>query len=91
MLSNLGGTLRARFEWAGDGADLDTAIEAGRRAVEITPPGHPGLAVRLSNLGNALASRFEQAGTARTWTPRSRPSGEPSISPRPATPASPGT
>ncbi len=62
MLSNLGNALVARFERAGDGADLDDAIDAGRLAVDLTPPGHPVLARYRSNLGNSLFRRFGQAG-----------------------------
>ena len=61
-LSNLGSALRTRFERAGDGADLDAAIDAGRQAVDLTPPGHPDRAAYLSNLGLALLTRFERAG-----------------------------
>jgi protein involved in temperature-dependent protein secretion len=47
---------------AGDGADLDAAIDAGRQAVAASPADHPGQAGRLSNLGAALGTRFEQTG-----------------------------
>ncbi len=64
LLSNLGGSLRARFERAGDAADLDAAIDAVRRAADLTPPGHRDLAMYLSNLGVSLRTRFERAGDA---------------------------
>ena len=50
-LSNLGGALQARFERAGDRADLDEAIDAGRQAVAASPADHPDRAGCLSNLG----------------------------------------
>jgi hypothetical protein len=61
-LSNLGNSLRLRFERAGDIADLDAAVEAGRQAGDATPPGHPDRAMSLSGLGDSLRSRFEWAG-----------------------------
>ena len=61
-LSNLGTCLRARFERAGDDADLDAAIDAERQAADLTPPGHPNRAAILANLGNSLRIRFERAG-----------------------------
>ena len=79
----------ARFERAGDAADLDAAIDAGRQAVDLTPPGHPDLAVYLSNLGVPCAPGSSGPGTPRTWTPRSTPAGRPPTSPRPATPTCP--
>jgi tetratricopeptide (TPR) repeat protein len=62
MLSNLGATLRVRFERAGELADLDAAVQAGQAAVEATPTGHPNRATMLSNLGSALQIRFERVG-----------------------------
>jgi hypothetical protein len=61
-LSNVGSALRARFERAGDSADLEAAVDASRRGVKLTPPGDPSLAGHRSNLGNALLRRFERAG-----------------------------
>ena len=42
-LSNLGNSLRARFQTARDAADLDAAIDAGRRVVDLKsgPPRTP--------------------------------------------------
>ena len=37
-------------------------VDAGRQAADLTPPGHPRLAIYLSNLGTALHTRFERAG-----------------------------
>ena len=54
----------ARFERVGDAADLDAAVDAGRRAVDLTPPDAPGLAACLADLGNSLRTRFERAGDA---------------------------
>ena len=63
-LTNLGRALGARFERAGDAADLDAAIRAGMQAVAATAPGHPDLPGMLSILGADLLRRFEQAGDA---------------------------
>lgn len=62
-LSDLGATLRARFEHTGDQADLDAAIAAGRAAVQATPADHPNRASPLSALGAALWARFERTGS----------------------------
>ena len=62
ILGGLGGSLAVRFERAGDDADLDAAIGTLRQAVDLTPAGHPNLAVGLSLMGAALQSRFERAG-----------------------------
>ena len=50
-LSNLGAALRNRFVSAGQLADLDEAITAGRDAVATTPPDDPNHPMYLSNLG----------------------------------------
>ena len=34
----------------------------GRRAVTVTPPGHPHRAARLSSLGNALRTSYQRTG-----------------------------
>jgi len=61
-LSNLGSTLRARFEWTGDRADLNAAVDAGRQAVAAAPADDPGRAGYLSDLGGTLQVRFERTG-----------------------------
>ena len=67
MLSNLGACLLLRFGRAEEAetlneatADLDEAIQVGRRAVDATPPGHSAEAMCLSNLGNTLLTRFKR-------------------------------
>ncbi|MFB6892406.1 hypothetical protein ACFCX4_24190 [Kitasatospora sp. NPDC056327] len=69
--NNLGNTLLSRFGTQfGDResprpgtrvepGDLDAAIAAYRRAIEVSPWGFAGRATFLSNLGNALADRAE--------------------------------
>jgi hypothetical protein len=57
-------SLHFRFERAGDAGDLDAAIHAVRRAADLTPPGHPDLAMYLSNLGISLRTRFGGSGDA---------------------------
>ena len=62
-LSDLGLSLRTRFERIGNDADLDAAIDAGRRAVNLTPPGNPNLAPYLSRLGVPCLSGLSSPGT----------------------------
>jgi hypothetical protein len=38
---------------AGGTADLDAAIDAAQRAIDLTPPGHPKLPAYQSNLTEA--------------------------------------
>jgi CHAT domain-containing protein len=61
-LSELLVALVTRFRLTGNLADLDEAIEVGRRAAEATPDGDPDQAMVLSNLGGVLRMRFGQAG-----------------------------
>jgi len=66
---------------------VSAGIDAVRRAVDLTPPGHPGLARMLSNLGVALLTRFERVGDAAdldaaisSWRRASQvPAGIPSV------------
>lgn len=60
--SNLGTAFQIQFERTDVLADLDTAIEHHRAAVEDILVGHPDRAGFLSNLGNALRLRFERTG-----------------------------
>ena len=53
-----------RFDRTGNVADLDEAIAAIRRAVELTPPGEPDHQAALSNLGAALLRRGDRTGNA---------------------------
>jgi len=61
-LNRLAMAMHIRFERAGEQADLDQAIQAGRDAIACTASDHPGRPARLSNLGRALQARFERAG-----------------------------
>jgi tetratricopeptide (TPR) repeat protein len=53
--------LEHRFARNGNQADLDEAIEVGRRALDMAPLDHPDLVGYLSNLGNALWHRSMQS------------------------------
>ena len=57
-----GAALFTQFGRTDDPADLDAAIDADQRAVDITPPGHPDLPAILSNLGITLRVRFGRSG-----------------------------
>jgi hypothetical protein len=83
--------LRIRFDRTGDVADLEAAVDAGRRAVDATPPGHLNLAGYLLNLAGSLAARFEWAGDIADLDAASTPGSAPWTRPRPATPTSPCT
>ncbi|KZV59436.1 hypothetical protein PENSPDRAFT_595468, partial [Peniophora sp. CONT] len=54
--------LQSRFERLGELDDLEQAIAAQRRAVELTPERHLDKPIWLSNLGRSLQSRFERLG-----------------------------
>ncbi|MDT0342550.1 CHAT domain-containing protein [Streptomyces litchfieldiae] len=45
-------------------ADLDEAVSAAHRSVELTPDEAPELAFRLATLNDALAARYEQSQSA---------------------------
>jgi CHAT domain-containing protein/tetratricopeptide (TPR) repeat protein len=57
VLSNLGYTLRDRYDRTGNTADLDGAIAACREAVDSVPPGSPPRAMFLNQLATALQQR----------------------------------
>ncbi|KZV70887.1 hypothetical protein PENSPDRAFT_427625, partial [Peniophora sp. CONT] len=57
-LSNLAGSLRTRFNRFGKPEDLESAVDAIRRAVELTPDGHPDKFIWINNLGGSLHSLF---------------------------------
>ena len=61
-LSNLGLTLRFRYEQRGDPADLTAAVRDGEQATTAAPADDPRLASYLSNYSSALLMRFEQLG-----------------------------
>jgi CHAT domain-containing protein len=58
-LTNLGNALLDRHAFVGDEADLQRAIEAQERAVELSTPADRQFPHRLNNLGNSLVSAFE--------------------------------
>jgi tetratricopeptide (TPR) repeat protein len=63
VLSNTSHALRLRYEWAGEEADLDAAVELARAAAALDGVGEIGLHVNhLVNLGGALLARFHARG-----------------------------
>ncbi|VDB87807.1 unnamed protein product [Peniophora sp. CBMAI 1063] len=62
LLFDLGYRLRTRYEVGGQADDLDNAISAFKRAVELTPDDNLGKSVRLHELGKSLLSRFDRTG-----------------------------
>jgi tetratricopeptide (TPR) repeat protein len=54
VATNLGNALLSRYELRGWPADIASAVEVSRQAVQGTPKASPFLPGRLSNLGNAL-------------------------------------
>ena len=54
--------LRGRFVRLGELKDLEEAITARRRVVELTPDDDPDASSRLSKLGCLFAERFERQG-----------------------------
>lgn len=69
LFSNLAVVLAACAEAADDPADraaaLDEAVTSGRQAVDILPPGHPDLSIRMTNLAGTLTDRSRMAGHGR--------------------------
>ncbi len=63
--TNLGNALLDRDGFVGDQADLQPAIEAQQRAVELSTPADRQFPHRLNNLGNSLLSAFEATGDRR--------------------------
>ncbi len=62
--TNLGNALLTRFDARGDVADLQAAVDAQLRALELTPPGDWQLASRHNNAGNACRWPPRPPGTA---------------------------
>ncbi|KAF7348828.1 hypothetical protein MVEN_01402800 [Mycena venus] len=62
MLSNLGQSIRARFERLGDLDDLNKSVSMSENAAHLTPDGHPAKPSMLNNLANSLLRRFERLG-----------------------------
>ena len=61
-LSNLSAVLRERYLLLGHDADIDDAVTAVRRAVDLTPLNDTERTGRLTNLGAALLTRFDAHG-----------------------------
>jgi tetratricopeptide (TPR) repeat protein len=62
-LTNLSAALRARYnKVTGDVADLNRAIEFGKRAMEITPQSHPWFPSRVNHFAAAMRDRYQQFG-----------------------------
>ncbi|RXW12491.1 hypothetical protein EST38_g13364 [Candolleomyces aberdarensis] len=61
-LDYLGTCFKRSFERTGALSDSGESISATRRAVELTPAGHPDLPVRLGNFGHSFADRFGRTG-----------------------------
>ncbi|MEE1830903.1 hypothetical protein [Streptomyces sp. SP17KL33] len=59
LLSNASSVLRVRGDIEDDGEDLELAVDTARRAMELTPAGHPSRANRVHNYATALLSRFD--------------------------------
>ncbi|KIM91726.1 hypothetical protein PILCRDRAFT_811016 [Piloderma croceum F 1598] len=62
FLSNLGGSLRIRFESLGELPDIESAILNQQRAVDLIDDGNPHKQIVLSNLGASQLRRFERLG-----------------------------
>ncbi|KAF4500099.1 30S ribosomal S17P [Fusarium agapanthi] len=62
-LNNLGLWLSARYERTDIVQDLDSAVEAAKEAVKLTPEGHQQYAGYLNNLANSHGKRFQRTNT----------------------------
>ncbi|MGI5162965.1 hypothetical protein ACQEU3_01230 [Spirillospora sp. CA-253888] len=60
--ADLSAALAQRHTLRGDPADLERAVELGRRALGELPADHPARATHLSNLGDALRTRHTVLG-----------------------------
>ncbi|KDR79601.1 hypothetical protein GALMADRAFT_63499 [Galerina marginata CBS 339.88] len=61
-LSNLGISLRLRFDRSRVLADLSQAINFGQKAIQLAPQGHEDMPIWLGNLGFSLFRRWERVG-----------------------------
>ncbi len=68
-LSNLGSGLRDRYIHTGESSDLEGAINAYQKAVNLMPEHNPGFPRLLSNLGISLHDRYSETGelSFHTW------------------------
>ncbi|MBO3741842.1 hypothetical protein [Actinoplanes flavus] len=62
-LTNLGIALRMRFGHTGNPADLDAAVDTGRRAVDRMPADNRMRYVAFAMYGAALGTRYEHTGS----------------------------
>ncbi|KAI0033464.1 hypothetical protein K488DRAFT_47668 [Vararia minispora EC-137] len=62
-LSNMGAAFQIRFDRTRDLGDIQEAIEAMHRSIELTGDKHPDKPLRLNNLGNSLRARLQANGT----------------------------
>ncbi|VDC07772.1 unnamed protein product [Peniophora sp. CBMAI 1063] len=63
LLGRLGRCLGVYYGVRGNLDDLQRAIAAEQRALQLVPDGHPHRALRLHNLSASLRKRFESLGT----------------------------
>ncbi|TFK19272.1 hypothetical protein FA15DRAFT_648605 [Coprinopsis marcescibilis] len=61
-LSNLGISLRCRYEQTAELSDISEAIALQRKAAELVPPDHAHLCTRLNQLGISLTHLFKRTG-----------------------------
>jgi hypothetical protein len=61
-LAQYGTTLKLRYAFGGDEADLDRAIDTWQEASELVQPGSPAQAHALNNVGSALYERYRRLG-----------------------------
>ena len=62
-LGQLGYCLIERFRAQGKLDDLERAIAANRKALQLVPDEHPSKATRLNNLSSSLRERYERLDT----------------------------
>ncbi|VDC04754.1 unnamed protein product [Peniophora sp. CBMAI 1063] len=63
-LTVLGDTYIQRYKNLGSPEDLNDAIAAYTRALEVTPDGQPNMRIRVINYGSAIQCRFVKCGDA---------------------------
>jgi tetratricopeptide (TPR) repeat protein len=62
FLRNMASYLNRRYLRTSEPSDIEEAIQVSRKAVDITPEDHPGLAALLGTLGDLLGHRYECIG-----------------------------